>query len=89
MEVNIDKGRSSCGGGVSGGSASGGLGGFVARAQATRAEVDTGRFSGDSNRGRVDVRRPAAVGVTLGMADVVSELGRLTANITLQCTRLL
>jgi hypothetical protein len=53
-------------------------------AQAPGTEVETFGFTVDINGGRMYIRRPATVGVTLGMADIMPELRCFTAQITLQ-----
>jgi hypothetical protein len=52
-------------------------------AEAARAEVDALHLTVNHDPGRVDVRRPAAIGVTLGVADVVTEHRGLSAKIAL------
>jgi len=59
-------------------------GGFVLVAQAARAEVELFKFAVDRDGGRVNVREPAPVGMTFGMADVRAVHRDFTANIALQ-----
>jgi hypothetical protein len=47
--------------------------------QAPGAQVEAFGFAVDINGGRMYIRRPAAVGVTLGMADIMPELRCFTA----------
>ena len=47
--------------------------------QAPGTQVEAYGFTVDVNGGRMYVRRPAAVGVTLGMTDIMTELRSLTA----------
>ncbi len=44
------------------------------RAQAPGAQVEPFRLSLDGDGGRVNIRQPAAVGVALGVADVMTKL---------------
>ncbi len=53
-------------------------------AQAAGAQVKLLGFPLDQNGDRVDVGRPAAQGVTLGMADGMADHGPLATNIALQ-----
>ena len=57
--------------------------GLIVGAEAARAEVDALHFTVYHNPGRVDVGRPAAVGMTLGVADVMPEHRGLPAKIAL------
>jgi hypothetical protein len=52
--------------------------------QAPGAQVEAFRFAVDVNGGRMYIGRPAAVGMTLGMADIMTELRCFTAQIALQ-----
>jgi hypothetical protein len=53
-------------------------------AQAPGAQVEMFYLAVDINGSRVYIRRPAAVGMTLGMADIMTELRCFTAQIALQ-----
>jgi hypothetical protein len=48
-------------------------------AQAPGTQIEAFGFAVDVNGNRMYIGRPAAVGVTLGMADVMTELRSLTA----------
>ena len=48
-------------------------------AQAARAKVEVLKFPVNGDGGGVYIGRPAAVGMALGMADIVPEIGRLAA----------
>jgi len=50
--------------------------------QAPCAKVKPGLFSVYNNRSRMDIRHPSAIGMVLGMAYIMAELGRFTAYIT-------
>ena len=55
------------------------LGDFVPGAQAPGAQVKAFWLSVNDNGSRVYIGYPAAVGVALGMADIMTELGRFPA----------
>jgi hypothetical protein len=59
--------------------------GLVVGAEAARAEVEALHLAIDEDPGRMDVRGPGAVGMPLGVADIVAEHRGLPANITLHC----
>jgi hypothetical protein len=48
-------------------------------AQAPGAQVEAFGFAVDKNGGGMYIRRPAAVGVTLGVANIMPELRRFAA----------
>jgi len=56
-----------------------GFSGLVLRAQAAGAEVEVPGFAVDVDGGGVDIGDPAAVGMALGMADVLTEKRGLAA----------
>ena len=58
-------------------------------AQASGAQVKAPGLTVNENRSRVDIGHPAAVGMPLGMADIVTELWRFTTQIALQYSLLL
>jgi hypothetical protein len=64
--------------------AASGPGRLVLRPQAPRAQVETFRLAIDIHGGGVDVRGPAPVGVALGMADIMAEKRRFSAQIAFQ-----
>jgi hypothetical protein len=53
-------------------------------AQASGAKIDLLGFTVDIDGGRVYIRRPTTVGMTLRMADIMTELRCLTAQIAFQ-----
>ena len=53
-------------------------------AQAPGAQVKVLCLAIDVHSRRVDIGRPAAVGMALGVADIMTELRRFTAKIALQ-----
>ena len=57
---------------------------LVLSAQAAGAEVKVPRLAVDIDGGGVDIGGPAAVGMPLGVTDVLTEKRGLTANIALQ-----
>jgi hypothetical protein len=61
-----------------------GFGDLMLGTQATGANVDVFSFAVDVDSGRVDIGRPAPVGATFGVANMMAELRCFTANITLQ-----
>jgi hypothetical protein len=52
---------------------------FVLGAQASGAEVKVFRFAVDDDARRMDIRRPAPVGMAFGMADIGTVLRSFTA----------
>ncbi len=68
---------------------SGGLGSFILRAQAARADVEPLRFPTDDDISGMDVSYPAAVGMALGVTDSMPELQGFPAYFTLQFSSLL
>jgi len=60
------------------------LGRFVLRPQTPGAQVQVLHLAVDEDRGGVNIGRPVAVGVALGMADVMTVLRRFAADIALQ-----
>jgi hypothetical protein len=57
--------------------------GFILRPHAAGAEVEVPGFPVDVNSGGVNIGGPAPVGMAFGMADVMAEKRRFSANITL------
>ncbi len=57
----------------------GGFGHFIPGAQASGAQVKAFWLTIDYDFGRVDIGYPAAVGMPLGMADIMTELRRFSA----------
>jgi hypothetical protein len=57
---------------------------LVLRAQAPRAQVKMLCLAIDIDSSRVDIGRPAAVGVAFGVADIMTELRCFPAYIALQ-----
>jgi len=55
--------------------------GFILGAQAPGTQVEPLYLAVHGNGDRVDIGRPASVGVALGVADAVAELGDFTAYI--------
>jgi hypothetical protein len=60
---------------------------FILGAQAPGAQVETFHLAVDDNSGGVNIGGPAPVGMAFGVADIMTELRRLTAQITLQCNK--
>jgi hypothetical protein len=60
------------------------FGRLMLRTQAPGTQVNVLCLAIDINGRRVDIRCPAAVGVALGVADILTELRRFTAKIALQ-----
>jgi hypothetical protein len=61
-----------------------GFSGFMLRAQAAGAQVEVPRLAVDIHGSGVNIGRPAPVGVALGVADMMAEKRRFTAQIALQ-----
>lgn len=57
---------------------------FIIGAEAAGAEVETNHLSTEHETGGMDVGSPIAVGVPLGMADVMTEHGSFPTKIALQ-----
>jgi hypothetical protein len=57
---------------------------LVLGADTAGAEVQLPRLASDHYGRRMDVGRQAAIGMVLGMADILAENGCLTADVTLQ-----
>jgi hypothetical protein len=56
-------------------------------AQASGTQVEALELTVYHHRGRVDIWYPAAVSMPFGMTHIMTELGRLTAQIALQYSR--
>ena len=59
--------------------------GLIVGAEAPRAQVDPLHLAVDGNPDGMDVGRPAAVGMPLGVTHVMPELRRFSTYFTLQC----